>query len=406
MPDPLSLNLRHLRALSAVATGGSVRAAAEAISLSQPALTQGLAKLERQIGTMLFERRPDGMLPTPAGLTLGERARAAIERLAAALRDAGTSGGRGFARAEWLITATQLRAFLALADAGSFVGAASATGLSQPALHRAVRDLEQVTGLALVERRGRGVGFTAAGRRLTRGARLTRSEIAAGLAEIAPDESGTDLLIGAMPLCRALLLPTALTRLLAEAPRVRIDVAEGSWRELIEPLRDGSLDLLIGALRDPCPPDLLQEQLFVDRLVVVGRAGHPLAGGPAPSRDALSRYPWIVGRNQSPLRAHWEALFDGPHRPSAPVECGSVMTTRGLLQRSDCLTLLSPEQVGMEIENGSLALIGPPLTGHERPIGLTTRADWRPTRLQQALIAHLRAASPARTLPENELRPG
>jgi LysR family transcriptional regulator, regulator for genes of the gallate degradation pathway len=402
VPDPFSLNLRHLRALSAIATGGSVRAAADAIGLSQPALTQGLAKLERQIGATLFERRPDGMVPTAAGRVLGERGRAAVARLATALREAGTGGTRGFARAEWLATATQLRAFLALADAGSFVGAAGATGLSQPALHRAVRDLEQVTGLALVERRGRGVAFTAAGRRLARGARLTRSEIAAGLAEIAPDEGGSELLVGAMPLCRAVLLPTAITAFLADAPRTRIDVAEGSWRELVEPLRDGALDLLIGALRDPCPPDLAQELLFVDRLVVVGRAGHPLADDPAPARAALAGYPWIVGRAESPLRAHWEALFAGDARPSAPVECGSVMTTRGLLLRSDCLTLLSPEQVGMEIANGTLVTIGPPLVGHERPIGLTTRADWRPATLHRTFVGHLRAAAAARGLPENE----
>lgn len=403
MIDPFELNLRHLRALSAIATGGSVRAAAEAISLSQPALTQGLAKLERRLGTPLFERRPDGMLATPAGLALGERARAAIDRLAVALREAGTGGVRGFARAEWLVTATQLRAFLALSDAGSFVGAAAVTGLSQPALHRAVRDLEQVTGLVLVERRGRGVAFTGAGRKLARGARLTRGEIAAGLAEVAPDESGTSLLIGAMPLCRALLLPGAITAFLAEAPLVRIDVAEGSWRELIEPLRDGSLDLLIGALREPCPPDLAQHPLFVDRLVVVGRAGHPLTWHPAPELADLARYPWIVGRSESPLRAHWEQLFARNLLPRAPVECGSVMTARGILQRSDCLTLLSPEQVAMEIENGSLAIIGAPLVGHERPIGLATRRDWRPTRIQSLFLRCLRDVAAGTTLPESEL---
>ncbi|MEI9927381.1 MAG: LysR family transcriptional regulator [Sphingomonas sp.] len=156
MLQPFDVNLRHLRALEAIMAEGSMSAAAEAVSLSQPALTQGLAKLERQIGTALFDRRPDGMSPTQAGVLVAERAHAAFVHLAAAAKAISRGGNRGFSRFEQLMTATQLRAFLALADAGSFTGAAQATGLSQPALHRAVRDLEALGAAALVERRGRG----------------------------------------------------------------------------------------------------------------------------------------------------------------------------------------------------------------------------------------------------------
>ena len=66
-PEPFDLNLRHLRALPAIMRHGSINAAAEEVSLSQPALTQGLAKLERQLGTTLFVRRFDGMAATDAG---------------------------------------------------------------------------------------------------------------------------------------------------------------------------------------------------------------------------------------------------------------------------------------------------------------------------------------------------
>ncbi|RYY37700.1 MAG: LysR family transcriptional regulator, partial [Sphingomonadales bacterium] len=120
---PFDLNLRHLRAIHEIAARGSMSAAAEAVSLSQPALTQGIAKLERQLGVTLFERRADGMTPTAAGAIFADRAAAAMRHLAAA---SPRRNGRGFARPEQLMTATQLGAFLALADAGSFVGAAQA----------------------------------------------------------------------------------------------------------------------------------------------------------------------------------------------------------------------------------------------------------------------------------------
>ena len=60
------LNLRHLRAVAAIVRLGSVSAAAQAVSISQPAITQGLSKLERQLGISLFDRKPEGMEATKA----------------------------------------------------------------------------------------------------------------------------------------------------------------------------------------------------------------------------------------------------------------------------------------------------------------------------------------------------
>jgi len=386
MIAPFDLNLRHLRALSAIVARGSMSAAAEVVSLSQPALTQGLAKLEAQLGAALFDRRADGMLPTEAGRALASRAEAAFAHLAGAVR----GGGRGFARPDRLMTATQLRAFLALADAGSFVGAGLATDLSQPAIHRAVRDLEQVCGAVLVERRGRGIGLSEAGRRLARGIRLASAEIAAGVVEVAAEPGGSGTIaVGAMPLSRAVLLPRAVARIAAQAPRARFDIVEGSWRELVEPLRDGAIDMTIGALRDTPPPDLAQTPLLDDRLVIVGRTGHPLAGSAMPPREALLRFPWIVGRAGAPVRSLWRGLFADAEPPAAPIECGSVMVIRGVLRESDFLTLLSPDQVALEIDSGVLATVGPILASGGRVIGVTTRAGWRPTQLQTRFLEAL-----------------
>lgn len=401
--NPFDLNLRHLRSLSAIVTRGSMSAGADAVSLSQPALTQGLAKLERQLGVRLFDRRSDGVRATAEGAILTERSSMAFAHLAHAARSA-ARGARGFARPEQLMTATQLRAFLQLADSGSFVAAALATGLSQPALHRAVRDLEQLSAIALIERRGRGVALTGAGRRLARGVRLAANEIAAALVEMRPDlaEGGTRITIGAMPLSRALLLPRAITQLSRTAPSVTTDIVEGAWRELVDPLRDGVIDMMIGALRPEPPADLEQHPLFMDQLVVVGRFGHPLAAIANPSLDDLAHYPWIVGRDATPLRRQWETMFAGRPLPTAPLECGSVLMIRGVLRGTDFLTLLSPAQVALEIEARVLQRIGPPVADSVRNIGITTRAGWRPTALQSHFLNLVIDAAKSSTLSENE----
>lgn len=385
---PFDLNLRHLRAVGAIVQRGSMSAAADDVSLSQPALTQGVAKLEAQLGVALFSRRAGGMDPTEAGGALAARASAAFGHLANATRS-----GRRFSRPDWLMTATQLRAFLCLADAGSFVGAAAATGLSQPAIHRAVRDLEQVCGTVLIDRRGRGIALSAAGLRLARGIRLARGEIAAAITEMT-DASGGSIVIGAMPLSRAMLVPRAIVQTVADLPNAEVDVIEGSWRELIEALRDGGIDLTIGALRpEPAPGDLLQTPLLTDGLIIVGRVEHPLAGVGAPSPKALAAFPWIVSHSGAPLRLLWERLFAEGPLPRAPIQCGSVMVIRGILAETDFLTLLSPQQVALEIRSGVLAVIGsePELSG--RVIGVTMRRDWRPTRAQARFLEALTQAA-------------
>ena len=80
-PDWWSLNIRHLRALSAVVASGSVSGASARVQLSQPALTQGIAKLELLLGASLFERRSVGMAATEAGILLAGRVDAAFEEL-------------------------------------------------------------------------------------------------------------------------------------------------------------------------------------------------------------------------------------------------------------------------------------------------------------------------------------
>jgi DNA-binding transcriptional LysR family regulator len=369
---PDQFNIRHLAAMAAVVDHGSVSLAARAVNLTQPAVTQGIAKLEAQLGLQLFERQPGGM-------AMLEAARRLKPRIDVALRLIGSNR----------VTAAQVRAFVALARAGSYAGAAAATGVAEPSLHRAVGDLGLAVGSRLVDRRGRGVTLTKAGLALARRLRLALAELRQGLEDLAElkGEEGGRILVGAMPLSRARLLPDAIVRFRTDFPHVDISVHEGSHAELVGPLRDGEIDMMIGALRDPALAlDLSQRALFEDRPTILARRGHPLEGGW--DADALRRFPWILPPEGTPLRQLWRAMFAelGGDLPAVPIECGSVMTIRQLLVGGDYLTLLSCDQLALELEVGLLADIGPAPGAISRTIGLTTRADWRPTRLQQQFM--------------------
>ncbi|GHC95911.1 LysR family transcriptional regulator [Novosphingobium pokkalii] len=376
--DP-ALNIRHFAAFAATVRHGSVTRAARAINLTQPALTQAIARLEADLGCLLFERGAGGMTATEPALLLAPRAEAAIEHI-------------GSPR----VTGTQLRAFLALARAGSYAGAAQDTGLSAASLHRAVADLGVALGQRLIDRRGRTVLLTPAGARRARGFGLAMAELRSGLAEVAAwqGKAAGRVVIGAMPLSRARWLPETLLRFIGAHPGVDVAVVEGSHAELVGPLRDGEIDFMLGALRDTAMlDDLVQEAAFEDRPALVMRAGHPLADAGVPlDPAALRHYPWILPGGDTPLRHYWEAMMHsatGHAPPHVGIECGSVLTVRQLLVGSDALTLLSPAQLAVELDVGLLASRPPPVPVR-RTIGMTHRAGWRPTAPQAAFLALLR----------------
>ncbi len=371
-------NLRHLRAIAKIAELGTMNAAAQAVNLTQPAITQALSRIEKMLGATLFERRHNGMATTPAADIYVPRIKAALDHVAGPH-----------------VTMSRMRALLALADTGTYAGAGMVTGLSQPSLHRAVSDLSLASRRTLAERRGKIVILTEAGEAMARSFRLARIELETGLAELAAARGHETrrISIGAMPLSRARVLPAAVTRFIQRHPQVRVTIIEGSRAELVEPLRNGAIDVMIGASREPLmEPDLAQKSLFRDSLVAIGRKGHPLAGTKPSVRD-LAGYPWVVSSKGAPLRLIWEQLFDraGVDHPPIPVESGSVMIIRQLLMDSDFLTLLSPHQVAVELEAGWLEQIAELPDDLDRTICVTSRGSWRPTAVQAEFLKDLEA---------------
>lgn len=369
-------NIRHYAALAATVRHGSLSRAARAVNLSQPALTQAITGLEASLGVTLFQRGPQGMTPTESALLLAPRAEEAIRYI-------------GSPR----VTGTQLRAFLAVVRAGSYAAAAEATGISPASLHRAVADLSVALGQRLIDRRGRSLALTPAGERRARGFGLAMAELRSGLAEVAAlqGKSGGRIAVGAMPLSRARWLPEVIARFVADWPGVDVVVHEGSHAELAGPLRHGEIDLMLGALREvTLVDDLAQEAVFEDCPVLVMRAGHPLLDSPDLA-DAMFAYPWFLPGRETPLRRYWEHMVEALGRavPHVGIECGSTMMIRQLLLAGDGLTLLSPDQVSVELKAGVLAALPTPVPV-ARTIGITTRAGWRPTPTQAGFLGLLR----------------
>ncbi len=394
-------NIRHLIAFREVAATRRITLAAEVVHLSRPAITQAIAKLERENGAPMFERRPDGMHLTEIGAIFARRVERVIEHLKAgaqlalkrAPRAQAPAGRRDFHK---LATPVQLQALVAVSRAGSFSQAARELGATQPAVHRAARELENLAGAAFFAPAPRGVALTPSAEAFARSVRLAAAELRQSRYEIgaALGRDATRITIGSLPLSRASILPAAIDTLLAASgPGLQIRCVDGLYGALLRDLRFGDIDFLIGALRDPPPADdVEQEPLFEDRLAVVARVGHPLAAKSGLSlRDTLA-YPWIAPPKDTPTGAY---LFENLHiqeMAETPVRIvsSSLVLVRGLMLRRDYVTIMSENQFELERAQGVLAPLPIALPGAERPIGLTTRAGWRPTPTQSRLLDLIR----------------
>ncbi len=392
-------NLRHLRAVCMVAETRSVSRAAERIHLSQPAITQAVDKLEARLGASLFEHGPDGMAVTPAGRLFCARAARALEFLRAGAREIARAAGRGRAAPELdrLITVAQLRALIAVSAAGNFSLAARTIGLSQPSVHRAAKELERLAGVPLFEAATHGIELTRSAQFLAQQARLAFVEIEHGFAEVGELSGGDSgrVVVGAMPLARSHVLPEAIDRLMRDRPNALVRVVDGPYRDLLHGLRNGEIDMLIGALRDPAPiEDVEQIALFEDRLAVVARVGHPLFAQSRICAADLMAYPWVVSPQGAPTRAYFEAMFSPQERDRLPglIETSSLIMVRGALLRSDRLTMISAHQIVTEQSLGLLAPLPVETPGSARSIGLTIRQGWRPTATHELLMSHIRTA--------------
>ncbi len=393
------LNLRHLRAFAQVCHCGSISAAAETVHLSQSAITQALAKLERDFEVVFFSRSSKGMFPTDQAHVLLKRVDRAFELLRAATRQAQRAEHVGAVQHySHSLTSTQLRALVAVARHGNFSVAARAMGVSQPSLYRAAKDLEALSRELLYRKSSQGIELTPAAKLLARAAQLVFAELGSAISDIKylKGDSRVVLSLGSLPLARGTILPLALNRLTALHPQLQVQVIDNAFDETLHALRHGEIDLMLGALRSPPPADdVQQEPLFEDRLGVYCGPGHPLLSDKRFSKATLASYPWVVARRGAPSRSYFDSFFaDVPDLQRGPVlESGSLILVRGLLQESNKLTMISRHQVKEEVRTGSLCPLAIDLGDKPRMIGVSYRANWQSTKTQQELLEILRDVS-------------
>lgn len=400
-------NLAHLRVFRTVAEVGSASGAAVKLFRAQSAVTRALQELESWAGEPLFERRAAGMMMTPVARVLLKRANRVFHELdeVASWCHALQTGRRPAAERPlpaYLLNTRRLQLAVSLARHRHMPSAAHALGVSQPAVSSAIRILETGAGIRLFHRHARGVVLSSEGetfvlhvRRALNELRHVQDDLAAARGVIQGSVA-----IGALPLGRALILPSAIARLSVACPQVRVATDESAYETLVANLRAGDIDLVFGALRQDDPASgLLNEKLMTEELAVIARAGHPLAEARGLTLRQLAGAQWVLPRSNAPARATIDSVFTRQRlKPPQPtVETADLAIIRGLLLSTDMLAVQSAQQLHYECRSGELKILDIALADTRRDIGLIMRAGGTPSPAARVLIDLIREA--ARGLP-------
>jgi len=391
------LNLRHLLCAIEIRELGSLTAASKHMHLSQSALTQGINKIENAIGFLLFDRTTSGMLVTPIGDRFLSRATRAFQHLynfATSIYPADKNKQQSFVRS---VTAKQLQALVKIAETHSYTGAAERLNLSQPSLHKSIKNLEQLCSQTLLNRSPVGVEPTWRARQLTRYASLFFVEIEQGLEELRESDGRMNgaIRIGSLPLSSSAIVPNAVLSLLDTYPLAQIRIIDGPYDEQLNALLHGQLDVIVGALRHPVPHvDIAQYKLFDDPLCIVAKADHFITDVSDLSDQLLQELEWVVPSKGVPSRQVFDDIFAsrGLPVPMKIIECSSLAAIRGILLNSERVSLLPARQMDIEISNKLLSVCPASLPETQREIGLTVRKAWYPTSVQKQFLRIVESA--------------
>jgi DNA-binding transcriptional LysR family regulator len=253
----------------------------------------------------------------------------------------------------------QLRAFLTIVRSGSLGLAAETLHVTQPALSRIIRRLESQLGVQLFERRSTGMELTSFGQALLPHATVLSEEAALAIEQINSLRGlGHGMLrIGAIGSVAIMVLPAVLERMLAQWPKLHVQITEAVEDVLEVALTNNAIDVAISG-QIPESADIVQvgEQKFTDRYSVISSATHPLQRRATLTLPDIVSVPWVMPPVEAEPRRQFNALIArlGVMAPRVAVETRSPSVIKAMVARTNYLGWLPEPLFAAEQAAGSI----------------------------------------------------
>lgn len=266
------------------------------------------------------------------------------------------------------VSLRQLRAFVAIADAGGFAPAARRMNLTPSAVSLLIRDLEDNLAVRLFDRTTRSTTLTLAGSEFHPLARKLLDDLTHALEstqDLQQKKRGT-VRIACTPLYAATTLPELVRRYRDRYPAIAVYVLDSLNQQALARVISGEADLGIAPQR-PVPAELTEESLLPDRMVLVCRPDHPLAKRRRVSWSQVLREPFVsltpdfTRRLQMDLFKHSASLVVNPAH-----EVSFITTALGMVSSGFGVTAQPSRSLGLVSAFGLVArpLVSPVVDRH------------------------------------------
>jgi DNA-binding transcriptional LysR family regulator len=242
----------------------------------------------------------------------------------------------------------QLLLLIALDDYRNIHRAADELHMTQPAASKQIKDLEEMLNVRLFDRLPRGMEPTIYGETMIRHARMALTSLSLAHDDISALKAGLagQVEVGVIMTPAMALLPRAIARIKEQAPLLRIGVQLEPSNVLMDQLKRGTLDFMIGRiLEKEGSTGLVYEELTDEPACAVVRPGHPLLERKDLQLKDLAERPWILPPHGSIMRHRFDMMFRraGLQPPVNVVDTTALLLVTALLQQTESLHVMPLE---------------------------------------------------------------
>ncbi|KZB50816.1 LysR family transcriptional regulator [Thalassospira lucentensis] len=273
-----------------------------------------------------------------------------------------------------------LTCFLEVARQRSVVKAADTLSITQPAVSKTIRELEEHLDARLFDRSKRGVTLTDFGKVFLRYAGASVTALRQGVDSISQVrmQGGLSINLGVLPTVAASVMPNAIRRFKALSPDTTVKVVAGPNVMLMGQLRVGELDLVVGRLAEPDQMSGLSFiHLYSEHISLVARPGHPLLADKNPDITRIREFTVLVPPKQAIIHPTVDKMLIAHGIGALPDRIETVSTSfgRAFTRETDAIWIISNGAVASDIAEGHLVELPIDTSDTFGPVGLTTRID-------------------------------
>ncbi|WP_025899872.1 pca operon transcription factor PcaQ [Sneathiella glossodoripedis] len=273
-----------------------------------------------------------------------------------------------------------LSIFIEVARQRSVGKAAEILSISQPAVTKAIRELENILQVKLFEKDGRGIKLGRIGEVFLKHAGASVAAVQQGIdsVNLALLHAAPPVRIGALPTTSAHIMPKAVKLYLQENVGNEIKIVTGENSVLLEQLRRGDLDIVVGRLASPEKMTGLSfEHLYSEQVMFAVRPGHPLLESPNLRLDELRNYTILMPTKASVIRPFVERFLMANGIPELPTQIETVSDSfgRAFIRESDGIWIISQGVIAHDLACEDIKVLPVDTSETRGAVGLTTQSD-------------------------------